>query len=48
MDARSFELALRTRKYVSKHHPQSFQQRVLSALDDRMRTFRSRHGLSFP
>lgn len=48
MDPRSFELALRTRKYVSKHHPQSFQQRVLGALDDRMRTFTLRHGLSFP
>lgn len=47
MDARSFELAFRTRKYVSKHHPQSFQQRVLDALDVRMRAFTDRHGTVF-
>ena len=44
LDARTFELALRTRKYVSKHHPRSFQQRVLGALDDRMRSFEQQHG----
>lgn len=46
MDARSFELALRTRKYVSKHHPQGFQYRVLTALQERIAGFERQHGLS--
>ncbi len=47
LDAKTFELALRTRKYVSKHHPQSFQQRVLGALDERMERFEHAHDLSW-
>jgi hypothetical protein len=46
MDAQTFEQAFRTRKYVSKHHPRSFQKRVLSALDDRMHRFALEHGLA--
>ena len=46
LDARTFELALRTRKYVSKHHPQGFQQRVLDALSERISRFEAQHGLS--
>lgn len=46
MDARNFEQALRTRKYVSKHHPQGFQQRVLKALHERICQFEREHGLS--
>jgi hypothetical protein len=36
MDPRSFDLALRTRTYVSKHHPRNFQQRVLDGFHHRM------------
>ena len=46
LDARTFELALRTRKYVSKHHPQGFQQRVLDAFTERIARFEAEHGLS--
>lgn len=46
LDERTFELALRTRKYVSKHHPQGFQQRVLDALSERIAHFETQHGLS--
>lgn len=46
MDARNFEQALRTRKYVSKHHPQGFQQRVLNGLQERIGQFEREHGLS--
>jgi hypothetical protein len=35
-DRQRFELALRTRKYVSKHHPRNFQQRVLDAYAERL------------
>lgn len=36
MDPRTFDLALRTRTYVSKHHPRNFQQRVLDAYHARL------------
>jgi hypothetical protein len=36
LDARTFELALRTRTYVSKHHPRNFQDRVLKGYKDRV------------
>ena len=36
LDARTFELALRTRTYVSKHHPRNFQDRVLNGYMDRV------------
>jgi hypothetical protein len=35
----NFEHAMRTRKYVSKHHPQNFQQRVLNALEKKLSDF---------
>lgn len=40
-----FDHALRTRKYVSKHHPQNFQQRVLNALSEKVSAFETQHGL---
>ncbi|MEZ4788612.1 MAG: hypothetical protein R2811_01205 [Flavobacteriales bacterium] len=36
LDARTFELAFRTRTYVSKHHPRNFQDRVLSGYEARL------------
>jgi hypothetical protein len=41
----NFELALKTRKYVSKHHPQNFQSRVLAALDERLKAFGEKHKM---
>ena len=32
LDASTFDLALKSRKYVSKHHPQDFQNKVLQTL----------------
>jgi hypothetical protein len=40
-----FELALRSRKYVSKHHPQGFQQRVLSAIDNKSTLFETENNI---
>lgn len=34
-----FDLNMRSRKNVSKHHPQGFQSKVLNALDERMAKF---------
>jgi hypothetical protein len=44
LDPRTFELALRTRTYVSKHHPRNFQQRVLDGLQQRMAALEQRIG----
>jgi hypothetical protein len=35
-DQQTFDLALKSRRYVSKHHPLGFQQRVLRAFEERM------------
>lgn len=45
-DTETFEIALRSRKYVSKHHPQQFQRRVLDALEERIQNFESQHGVT--
>ncbi|MGB0368448.1 MAG: nucleotidyltransferase domain-containing protein [Flavobacteriales bacterium] len=39
-----FDVALKTRKYVSKHHPRNFQSRVLGALDERILRFEEKHN----
>jgi hypothetical protein len=36
LDARTFELALRTRTYVSKHHPRNFQEFVMRGYKERV------------
>jgi predicted nucleotidyltransferase len=46
MDPRTFDLALRTRTYVSKHHPRDFQRRVLDAYEERLRELELRSGRS--
>lgn len=38
-----FATALKSRPYVSKHHPQDFQNRVLSELEKRITAFEERH-----
>lgn len=40
-----FDLALKTRKYVSKHHPRNFQARVLQAFDERITSFEQKHNI---
>jgi hypothetical protein len=40
-----FELALRSRKYVSKHHPQGFQQKVLSAIASKKQAFEKENNI---
>lgn len=38
LDPQTFDLALRTRTYVSKHHPSNFQKRVLDSFSKRVST----------
>ena len=37
--AADFEHSLRSRRYISKHHPQNFQKHVLNKLDEKHRQF---------
>jgi len=45
MDRAEFDLALRTAKGGSKHHPQSVQARILDQLDRRIQEFEERHAV---
>ncbi|MBK8340723.1 MAG: nucleotidyltransferase domain-containing protein [Flavobacteriales bacterium] len=44
LDARTFELALRTRTYVSKHHPSNFQHKVLDGYQLRVAALERKLG----
>ena len=41
-----FDVAMKSRSYVSKHHPGNFQRRVLDAYVQRVKQFEREHGLS--
>jgi len=45
MATEHFEVAMKTRKYVSKHHPRNFQSRVLNALQQRISDFEQKHNV---
>jgi len=45
MEKSEFDLALRTAKGVSKHHPQSLQGRILEQFDRRVQEFEERHAV---
>jgi hypothetical protein len=42
-----FEHALRSRKYVSKHHPQNFQKKVLDSLEAGKASYKKDHSITF-
>ena len=44
-DSNQFAIALKSRRYVSKHHPQNFQERVLRAYMDCVKSFEKRNNL---
>ena len=46
LDHQDFELALKTHKGVSKHHPQLFQNKVIAAFEQRIKQFEQHHQLS--
>jgi len=45
MAPENFEVALKSRKYVSKHHPQNFQIKVKTAFQERVRNFEKRNNM---
>jgi hypothetical protein len=46
MSRAEFDVALKSRKYVSKHHPNHFQRRVLDTLAMKIREFEKKSGFS--
>lgn len=40
-----FDVAMKSRKYVSKHHPQNFQRKVISAYEEGMESFEHQHQI---
>ena len=47
IDPEQFAIALKSRRYVSKHHPRSFQDKVLKALRERLVHFERQHDVRF-
>lgn len=45
LEEKEFELALRTAKDVSKHHPQSLQARILERFESQIQEFETCHGV---
>ncbi|MDX2246932.1 MAG: nucleotidyltransferase domain-containing protein [Bacteroidia bacterium] len=45
MDRAELSVALKSRTYVSKHHPQNFQRKVLEGLEKRIKEFEQKHGI---
>ena len=45
LDPEQFAIALKSRRYVSKHHPRSFQHRVLKAFRERIAAFEKKHDI---
>lgn len=43
---RDFDVAMKSRTYVSKHHPQNFQRRVMDAYQSGMDAFENKHNVS--
>lgn len=42
---KDFELALKSRKYVSKHHPQNFQKKVLEGFEKKITELENLHNI---
>lgn len=47
MPDEEFEVALKSRQHVSKHHPQNFQKKVLKAFQTKLNEFEETHNLKF-
>ncbi len=47
MDTKHFKVALKSRPYVSKHHPQNFQIKVTKRFQDNVKVFEEKHDFLF-
>jgi hypothetical protein len=48
LEQQRFEVAMRSRKYVSKHHPSAFQDRVIGKLQSKQQEFEQKFGTKLP
>ena len=46
LDQERFDLALKSRTYVSKHHPHNFQERIMNAYHEKVRNFETTFDVS--
>ena len=46
MPQQDFDIALKSRRNVSKHHPNLFQQKVLKSFDERVQQFEEKHQVA--
>lgn len=44
-DPSTFDLRMRTKKNISKHHPNGFQEKILKELDKKISTFEKQHDI---
>ena len=47
MEVKHFNVALKSRPYVSKHHPQNFQNKVMEGFKKNIASFEKKHGFKF-
>lgn len=45
-NSKDFQVAFKTSKHESKHHPKFFQKRVLEALNDKLKSFENNYNVS--
>ncbi len=45
-DASQFDVAMKSRRYVSKHHPQNFQKKVIDRYQEKIDAFEAKHNIS--
>lgn len=45
-NSKDFQVAFKTSKHESKHHPKFFQKRVLEALNDKLKSFETNYNVS--
>lgn len=48
MDVEDFQIALKSTRNVSKHHPSNFQKKVILALNEKYREFHKQYNIELP
>ncbi len=48
LDTDSFNVAMKSTKNVSKHHPQNFQRKVIERLNDKYREYQEKYNIHLP
>ncbi|MDC8005758.1 nucleotidyltransferase domain-containing protein [Aureisphaera galaxeae] len=48
MDRKSFDVAMKSTKEVSKHHPQNFQKKVIDRLNEKYQEYQEKYNIHLP